>query len=294
MPVGVDERRRSRIGSRGTYRSYGGHRPHPGGHYCIPEDAIHKFWGAGDAPARGGRRRQPGAERPSVTAASGRASETRSRRARRPRLGVGLGRPSTTSRGRRSDARLVSSVVASSARLGVLIVVRCGSLGRVDRDTCSRGIAQAPSRGRRADPGLVDPRVFCASHRAMPPNRWAACALPLVLAPERIATRVRATLLLGAMARPAACPGRSRCSHRPSGERPSRGHHPCRLAGYADSAVGCSNLPCSAGLRVTSPLEQSLEDTCHQRGRWCCPACFATLPCFEHGEYCCETCFASP
>jgi excisionase family DNA binding protein len=60
----------------------------PGGHYRIPEEAIHEFLGGGDAPVRGGGRRQPGAERPSVNA-SGRASKTRSGCARRPRLGDG-------------------------------------------------------------------------------------------------------------------------------------------------------------------------------------------------------------
>ena len=80
--LGVHERTLRRYISSGLL----GCRQLPGGHYRIPEEAIHEFWGAGDAPDRGTRRRQPGAERPSVNA-SGRASKTRSRRARRPRLG---------------------------------------------------------------------------------------------------------------------------------------------------------------------------------------------------------------
>jgi excisionase family DNA binding protein len=80
--LGVHERTLRRYMSSGLL----GCRRLPGGHYRIPEEAIHEFLGAGDAPVRGGRRRQPGAERPSVNA-SGRASKMRSRRARRPRLG---------------------------------------------------------------------------------------------------------------------------------------------------------------------------------------------------------------
>jgi excisionase family DNA binding protein len=80
--LGVHERTLRRYMSSGLL----GCRRLPGGHYRIPEEAIHDFWGAGDAPDRGARQRQPGAERPSVNA-SGRASKTRSRRARRPRLG---------------------------------------------------------------------------------------------------------------------------------------------------------------------------------------------------------------
>lgn len=82
--LGVHERTLRRYMSSGLL----GCRRLPGGHYRIPEEAIHKFWGAGDAPLRGGRRRQPGAERPSVDA-SGRASKMRSGCARRPRLGDG-------------------------------------------------------------------------------------------------------------------------------------------------------------------------------------------------------------
>jgi excisionase family DNA binding protein len=82
--LGVHERTLRRYMSSGLL----GCRRLPGGHYRIPEEAIHDFWGAGDAPVRGGRRRQPGAERPSVNA-SGWASRTRSGCARRPRLGDG-------------------------------------------------------------------------------------------------------------------------------------------------------------------------------------------------------------
>jgi len=60
----------------------------PGGHYRIPEEAIHKFWGAGGAPVRGARRRHPEAERPSVNASGG-ASKMRSGCARHQRLGDG-------------------------------------------------------------------------------------------------------------------------------------------------------------------------------------------------------------
>ncbi len=80
--LGVHERTLRRYMSSGLL----GCRRLPGGHYRIPEEAIHDFWGAGDAPDRGARRRRPGAEWPSVNA-SGRASKMRSRRARRPRLG---------------------------------------------------------------------------------------------------------------------------------------------------------------------------------------------------------------
>jgi excisionase family DNA binding protein len=80
--LGVHERTLRRYVSSGLL----GCRRLPGGHYRIPEEAIHEFWGAGDAPVRGGRRRQPGAERSAVNA-SGRVSKTRPRRARRPRLG---------------------------------------------------------------------------------------------------------------------------------------------------------------------------------------------------------------
>jgi excisionase family DNA binding protein len=80
--LGVHERTLRRYMSSGLL----GCRRLPGGHYRIPEEAIHEFWGAGDAPERGARRRQPGAERPSVNASGG-AGKTRSRRARRPRVG---------------------------------------------------------------------------------------------------------------------------------------------------------------------------------------------------------------
>lgn len=80
--LGVHERTLRRYMSSGLL----GCRRLPGGHYRIPEEAIHEFWGTGDVPVRGGRRRQPEAERPSVNA-SGWASKTRTRRARRPRLG---------------------------------------------------------------------------------------------------------------------------------------------------------------------------------------------------------------
>lgn len=80
--LGVHERTLRRYMSSGLL----GCRRLPGGHYRIAEEAIHDFWDAGDALDRGARRRQSGAERPSVDA-SGRASKMSSRRARRPRLG---------------------------------------------------------------------------------------------------------------------------------------------------------------------------------------------------------------
>ncbi len=54
--AGVHERTLPRYMSSGLL----GCRRLPGGHYRIPEEAIHEFWGAGDAPVRGGRRRAAG------------------------------------------------------------------------------------------------------------------------------------------------------------------------------------------------------------------------------------------